>query len=91
MCDSGAIPFGREEAVRFKRVADEAAGALALEKKRSAEVYQMLTRSKSESQGRKRKLNAVKLDLVDGKPVEDILAQHYGVAVQTNLGVKDRG
>ena len=37
------------------------------------------------------KLAAIKRDMVDGKPVKDILAQHFGRAVQTNLGVKDRG
>ena len=62
---------------------------LAMEKKRSAEVWEMLRRSKNESQGRKRKLNAIKRDLVDGKPVEDILARHFRVAVQAHLGVQN--
>ena len=59
---------------------------------RASETWDLLQASRKESLGRKRRLNAIKRDLADGKPAKDILAQHYGCGVrQAALGIQDRG
>ena len=65
--------------------------SLEREVKRSSDTWSLLEASRRETKKLKRRLSAIKRDMADGKPVKDILAEHFGRAVQTALGVQDRG
>ena len=92
--DSKARPYeaGPEDRDTSQDKQNELELSLMREIKKSSETYDLLETSRRETKKLKRRLSAIKRDLADGKPVEDVLAQHYGCGVrQAALGIQDRG
>ena len=92
------VQTARKEVARLTALAPDAPPAPppddALERAnaRASDNWELLEKSRKETLKFKRRLNAIKRDLADGKPAKDILLQHYGCGVrQAALGIQDRG
>ena len=96
------VQTARKEIVRLTALSPDAPPApppdddLKQANARASDNWELLEKSRKESLGRKRRLNAIKRDLVDGKSADDILLKHFacireGAEQQAALGVEDRG
>ena len=63
--------------------------ALAVQTERAEETWNSLEMARRETKKLKRRLSAIRNDMTGGREVSDILALHYGIAVEAALGVQE--